>query len=83
MSIVTEGAREVLYLTDLQKHKVVKTTLSGEVLQEWPWPQATGKYENKRSIVHRGRCICLAAISLCWTATGATTSHTTMRRGGS
>jgi peptidylamidoglycolate lyase len=47
LSIVTEGAREVLYLTDLQTHKVVKATLDGEILQEWLWPQATGKYENE------------------------------------
>lgn len=45
LSIVTEGAREVLFITCLQTHRVVKTTLDGEVLQEWPWPEATGKYE--------------------------------------
>lgn len=44
LSIVTEGAREVLFLTDLQTHQVVKTTLDGTVLQEWDWPQASGKY---------------------------------------
>jgi len=44
MTIVTEGAREVLYLTDLKLHKVFKTTLDGEVLNEWGWPKDTGKY---------------------------------------
>lgn len=44
LSIVREGRREVLFLTDLQTHKVVKTTLDGEVLEEWGWPSATGKY---------------------------------------
>ncbi|MDB6034468.1 MAG: hypothetical protein JWM16_4806 [Verrucomicrobiales bacterium] len=44
LSIVTEGQREVLYLTDLQLHKVFKTTLSGEILQEWGWPKDSGKY---------------------------------------
>src|SRR5215510_2647569 len=29
LSIVNEGRREILYITDLQTHKVVKTTLDG------------------------------------------------------
>jgi len=45
LSIVTEGSREVLFITCLQTHRVVKTTLEGEVLAEWLWPEATGKYE--------------------------------------
>jgi peptidylamidoglycolate lyase len=45
LSIVTEGAREVLFITCLQTHRVVKTTLDGEVLEEWGWPEGTGKYE--------------------------------------
>ncbi|MBI4905865.1 MAG: 6-bladed beta-propeller [Acidobacteria bacterium] len=44
LSIVKEGAREVLYITDLQTHKVAKTTLDGNVLDEWGWPATTGKY---------------------------------------
>ena len=44
LSIVKEGRREVLFLTDLQLHKVVKTTLDGNVLEEWTWPAASGKY---------------------------------------
>jgi hypothetical protein len=44
LSIVVEGSREVLYITDLNTHKVVKATLDGEVLNEWGWPAATGKY---------------------------------------
>ena len=44
LSIVTEGAREVLFITCLQTHRVVKATLDGEVLQEWRWPESTGKY---------------------------------------
>ena len=46
LSIVNEGGRQVLFLTDLVKHKVVKTTLDGKVLEEWLWPEQTGKYEN-------------------------------------
>lgn len=44
LSIVTEGAREVLFITCLQTNRVVKTTLDGEVLDEWRWPAASGKY---------------------------------------
>lgn len=47
LSLVTEGAREVLYLTDLATHRVVKATLDGEILQEWRWPEHTGKYEKE------------------------------------
>ena len=45
LSIVTEGTREVLFITDLQKHLVTKTTLDGTVLEEWQWPQQNGKYD--------------------------------------
>ncbi len=44
LSIVIEGGREVLYITDLETHKVAKTTLDGRVLEEWGWPATTGKY---------------------------------------
>lgn len=44
LSIVKEGRREVLFLTDLQTHKVAKTTLDGTLLEEWGWPADTGKY---------------------------------------
>jgi peptidylamidoglycolate lyase len=47
LSIITEGDREVLYITCLQTHRVVKTTLSGEQLQEWRWPETTGKYSKE------------------------------------
>ena len=45
LSIVREGSREVLFITDLKKHLVEKTTLGGEVLARWEWPQSSGKYE--------------------------------------
>jgi peptidylamidoglycolate lyase len=44
LSLVKEGSREVLYLTDLQRHAVFKTTLEGEVLQTWGWPGVSEKY---------------------------------------
>lgn len=47
LTILEEGGREVLFITDLQKHQVYKTTLSGEILNTWGWPQASGKYEKE------------------------------------
>jgi peptidylamidoglycolate lyase len=48
LSLVTEGRREVLFITDLNTHRVVKTTLDGTLLEEWRWPQHTGKYREEK-----------------------------------
>jgi len=52
LSIVTEGEgkdqREVLYITDIRTNRFVKTTVEGEVLQRWGWPEDSGKYENAK-----------------------------------
>ena len=47
LSLVQEGDRELLFLTCLQTHRVVKATLSGEILQEWRWPESSGKYDSE------------------------------------
>lgn len=48
LSIVTEASgREVLYVTDLVTHKVTQTTLDGQLLAEWAWPEETGKYKKE------------------------------------
>jgi hypothetical protein len=39
MSLVKEGAREVLFITDTQLHEVRKLTLDGEELAVFPWPE--------------------------------------------
>ena len=44
LSLVDEGGRQVLFITDLNTHRVAKTTLDGTVLNEWEWPKETGKY---------------------------------------
>ena len=44
LSIMAEGGKQVLYITDLKTHKVYKTSLDGKVLDEWGWPEQTGKY---------------------------------------
>ena len=40
MSLVREGEREVLFITDTQLHEVRKLTLEGEELAVFPWPQS-------------------------------------------
>lgn len=47
LSIVQEDRRQVLYLTDLVRHKVFKTTLDGTILNEWGWPAEEGKYQKE------------------------------------
>ena len=42
MSIVKEGEREVLFITDTQLHEVRKFTLDGEELAVFPWPEKAG-----------------------------------------
>lgn len=44
LSLVQEGTREVLFLTCLSTHRVLKTTLDGQVLQEWRAPES--RYPN-------------------------------------
>lgn len=52
LTIQTEGEgkdqREVLYITDIRLGKVVKTTLEGEVLARWGWPEDSGKYDSAK-----------------------------------
>lgn len=47
LSLVEENGKEFLYFTDLKRHKVFKATTGGELLQEWGWPETTGKYVNE------------------------------------
>ena len=44
LSLVEESGKEVLYFTDTKRSRVFKSTLSGEILGEWGWPEASGKY---------------------------------------
>jgi peptidylamidoglycolate lyase len=45
LSLVKEGDKEVLYFTDLGLNKVYKATTSGEIIGEWGFPEASGKYK--------------------------------------
>jgi peptidylamidoglycolate lyase len=46
MSLVKEGEREVLYITDTQLHEVRKLTLDGEELAQYPWPEQAKLHAN-------------------------------------
>ena len=41
-----EGEKEFLYLAHTGRHQVLKTTLDGEVVQSFPWPEESGHYES-------------------------------------
>jgi peptidylamidoglycolate lyase len=45
LTLGTEGAREVLYITDTSLHEVRKLTLDGEELARYPWPEQSRLYE--------------------------------------
>ncbi|WP_417381788.1 6-bladed beta-propeller [Gimesia sp.] len=47
LEIVKEDDREVLFITDLNLHRVFKTTLDGEILMEVTYPKSTGKYASE------------------------------------
>lgn len=48
LSIIREDNREVLFITDLNRHLVCKTTLDGTILDQWGWPEKSGKYQNAK-----------------------------------
>ena len=47
LTLIREPRREVLFITDLNTHRVVKSTLDGTVLNEWSWPKESGKYSRE------------------------------------
>ena len=48
LEIVQEEGREVLFITDLNLHRVFKTTLDGEILMELTYPKSTDKYASEK-----------------------------------
>ena len=46
MSLVREGTREALFITDTQLHEVRKLTLDGEELAQYPWPEQSKLHAN-------------------------------------
>ncbi len=47
LTLHDEGDQEVLYITDYERHIVVKTTPGGEVIRTFGWPADTGKYRDE------------------------------------
>jgi peptidylamidoglycolate lyase len=45
LTLVEEGGREVVFITDTALHEVRKLTLGGEELQRFSWPEASGLYK--------------------------------------
>lgn len=65
LSLVVEGNREVLYITDTQLHEVRKLTLDGEELAVFPWPEqaklhaSANEYRPSKTIhfAHQDFCV--------------------------
>lgn len=49
LTLHDEGGEEFLYLTDYERHEVVKTTLDGRVIRIFPYPADSGKYAEKKA----------------------------------
>lgn len=41
-----ENGAEMLYIADYERHQVIKTTLTGEVVRTFEWPADSGKYKD-------------------------------------
>ncbi|WP_411029817.1 6-bladed beta-propeller [Spongiimicrobium sp. 3-5] len=51
LTLHNENGTEFLYICDNERHEVIKTTLEGKVIQVFPFPQETGKYDKKEQYV--------------------------------
>jgi peptidylamidoglycolate lyase len=47
LTLHDENGEEFLYITDYERHEVIKTTLNGRVVQVFGWPEEAGLYANK------------------------------------
>ncbi len=45
LTLSKENGEDFLYISDNNRHEVIKTTLKGEVVMTLPFPQESGKYE--------------------------------------
>jgi hypothetical protein len=46
LTLKDEGGEEFLYITDTERHEVIKTTLSGRIVWTWGYPKASGVYDS-------------------------------------
>ena len=51
LTLHVENGEDVLYISDNNRHEVIKTTITGQVIQVFPYPKETGKYKNKESYI--------------------------------
>lgn len=51
LTLHDENGTEFLYISDNDRHEVIKTTLDGKVVQTFPYPEETGKYSKKEAYV--------------------------------
>ena len=46
LTLNVEGGEDFLYIADNSRHEVIKTTIDGKVVQIFPYPKSSGKYES-------------------------------------
>nr|WP_299382856.1 6-bladed beta-propeller [Allomuricauda sp.] len=51
LTLHDENGEEFLYICDNNRHEVIKTTLDGKVIQVFPFPKESGKYEKKEAYI--------------------------------
>ena len=51
LTLHDENGTEFLYICDNNRHEVIKTTLDGKVMQVFPFPKETGKYQKKEEYI--------------------------------
>lgn len=51
LTLHVENGEDFLYITDTERHEVIKTTIDGKVLMTMPYPEASGKYTSAKQYV--------------------------------
>ncbi|SHG70694.1 6-bladed beta-propeller [Flagellimonas flava] len=51
LTLHDENGTEYLYISDNNRHEVIKTTLDGRVIQVFPFPKESGKYQKKEEYI--------------------------------
>ncbi len=51
LTLNVEGGEDFLYISDNSRHEVIKTTIDGKVVQVFPYPADSGKYEKPEQYV--------------------------------
>lgn len=51
LTLHNENGTEFLYICDNERHEVIKTTMDGKVIQVFPYPKESGKYQKKEEYI--------------------------------